>query len=538
METRPAPQAAREPPSRAAFVFAASAFSWLPYLVLLLWAYAVFCVTPDDPYITYRYAANLLAGHGPVFNIGERVEGFSSPLHLLLSALLLRVAPAVDILFQAKLLGLAFALLSVWQTAKLAREAGFAPGYVLVSQLLVAANIMFAQAAVNGLETTLYAFLLLLTVRAFVAEGAGGFRSALFLFAALLARPEAVLLFLVLLPLRFFWGRQDGRPLKHTVAWAASFLLLAALLVCARLLYYGELVPNTYFAKNMPLATGVSSGLRYLLHPVSLAPVQWSGLAWLHPKQFVSTLGMLAFWALAFWGWARGRSRLVTVLGAAVLAQAVFVLRSGGDWMPGWRFFAPLVPILAVLQCGGLRAIPVPPPRLRQVAAAVLLLWSACALASPHAPWSRAYFSTRGDALMACDTSLGRKWVATAHFIRHLPPHVSIAYSELGLAGYTNLDKNFIDTRGLTDREIARLPKRTKHPWGVDDPQWTTPGDPLYAILARRRPNMIIAFTRDLQMPRRVLNDYVMTDTVGDPRDPPGEILPALIYRRAPFLIH
>ena len=58
----------------------------LPYLLLLLGAYSVFCVTTDDPFITYRYAANLLAGHGPVFNIGERVEGFSSPLHLLLMA--------------------------------------------------------------------------------------------------------------------------------------------------------------------------------------------------------------------------------------------------------------------------------------------------------------------------------------------------------------------------------------------------------------------------------------------------------------------
>lgn len=33
-------------------------------------------------------------------------------------------------------------------------------------------------------------------------------------------------------------------------------------------------------------------------------------------------------------------------------------------------------------------------------------------------------------------------------------------------------------------------------------------------------------------MPRRVLKDYVLTDTVGNPRDPADEILPALIYRR------
>jgi hypothetical protein len=40
----------------------------------------------DDAYIVFRYADNLLAGLGPVFNAGERVEGFTSPLWLLLLA--------------------------------------------------------------------------------------------------------------------------------------------------------------------------------------------------------------------------------------------------------------------------------------------------------------------------------------------------------------------------------------------------------------------------------------------------------------------
>ena len=40
----------------------------------------------DDAFISLRYAANLLAGHGLVFNPGERVEGFTSPLWTLLLA--------------------------------------------------------------------------------------------------------------------------------------------------------------------------------------------------------------------------------------------------------------------------------------------------------------------------------------------------------------------------------------------------------------------------------------------------------------------
>ncbi|MGB9624562.1 MAG: hypothetical protein ACPMAQ_06825, partial [Phycisphaerae bacterium] len=38
----------------------------------------------DDAFITFRYVANCLAGYGPVFNVGERVQGFSHPLWFLL----------------------------------------------------------------------------------------------------------------------------------------------------------------------------------------------------------------------------------------------------------------------------------------------------------------------------------------------------------------------------------------------------------------------------------------------------------------------
>jgi hypothetical protein len=41
----------------------------------------------DDAFITYRYAQNLATGNGLVFNPGEKIMGSTSPLHVLLSAL-------------------------------------------------------------------------------------------------------------------------------------------------------------------------------------------------------------------------------------------------------------------------------------------------------------------------------------------------------------------------------------------------------------------------------------------------------------------
>src|SRR5258705_13457786 len=56
----------------------------------------------DDAFINLRFAENLAAGLGPVFNAGERVEGYTTPawvfllagLHRL-GAALLRTAPGL-----------------------------------------------------------------------------------------------------------------------------------------------------------------------------------------------------------------------------------------------------------------------------------------------------------------------------------------------------------------------------------------------------------------------------------------------------------
>src|SRR5438552_3795965 len=55
-------------------------------------AYAAYShISYDDAHISLRYAMNLAAGHGLVFNPGERVFGASTPLYVLLLALFTRL---------------------------------------------------------------------------------------------------------------------------------------------------------------------------------------------------------------------------------------------------------------------------------------------------------------------------------------------------------------------------------------------------------------------------------------------------------------
>jgi arabinofuranosyltransferase len=63
----------------------------------------------EDAFIDFRVVHNLLAGHGPVFNVGERVEVYTDPLWVFILAIVTGIAPFIPIEWWSLLLGLAFA---------------------------------------------------------------------------------------------------------------------------------------------------------------------------------------------------------------------------------------------------------------------------------------------------------------------------------------------------------------------------------------------------------------------------------------------
>ncbi len=496
-------------------------------MFLLGTAYSVFAETVDDPYITFRYAANLLAGHGAVFNIGERVEGFTSPLHLLLSVLLLSVLPSVDILFKAKCASLLFAFIMLAQTGALARRSGLSAWESILAQSLVALNINFALASVNALETTLYGSLLLAALLAFHREWqrGRGLASGALLFLATLARPEAFLVVAALAGLRVFRLRRARLPVPFLAGWLGMFLVPALLFEIMRLGYYGQLLPNTYFAKSQPFAISLPHGALYLARATSPLAAN-AGSLW-HEFRLVFPAGLLAFhslaqknlrsdlfsfgmlalfWALALAGVWRIKRRISGgIILAAVAAALLFVLKSGGDWMYGWRFMAPILPLLAVCQCHAVRVLAyrlarrsfplVPAGRVAALCGCLaVLLWLVSCTKTQHYSWKSAGFSTRGAALLEASQGFGPLWVKGGEYITHLPPGASVAYSEMGYAGYENLDKSLLDVRGLTDRQIAHLPAQFKYSTGVSDENWYKAGDPLDAVLEQRKPSVIMSF--------------------------------------------
>ena len=203
-------------------------------LLLLAFSRAVYAwripLAAEDAYITFRYARNLVAGHGLVFNPGERVMGFTSPLWTLWIALGIRVGG--DPMIWARISAVfADAVTLLLVTSMLARSVSKVPA--LIFGVFFAMWPYFSAVAVSGMENG--PMLALIVVAAALAER----RSALAgpaLAALALSRPEglAAAAFLAL----------GARPRDRLIA---ALIALAGL--TALYLYYGTVLPQSVIAK-------------------------------------------------------------------------------------------------------------------------------------------------------------------------------------------------------------------------------------------------------------------------------------------------
>src|SRR5881628_3629478 len=206
----------------------------------------------DDAYIQFRYASNLAAGHGPVFNPGERVEGASGGSWIAFIA----VASALtgkDAGRTGRLLSLAAAVAAVLAAAAFGRVVGGWRG-AATAALLWASLPTSSLYAATGLETAAFAGGLW-TLGAAVAGGSPVPASAAAALAATL-RPEGMVLAIGALP---FWRRIGRAGRTAVLAALASSVIIAT----ARYLYYGAPLPRSVVVKGVTAAAGIEAGLSY-----------------------------------------------------------------------------------------------------------------------------------------------------------------------------------------------------------------------------------------------------------------------------------
>jgi hypothetical protein len=374
-----------------------------------------------------------------VWNPGEHVEGYSNFLWVALLALARGLG--LDVPAAAAALGAMAAAGLVLGTALLAgllvRPTEGSSWVPPAAALLLALDADLLFWATSGLETAAYAASALFALLLF--QGAKGRRGPLVAAAVLavtaaLLRPDGHLVPLVLLGIAARGLLKREIPRSHALLFAAVIVAPLAAYHAFRIWYFGDLLPNTWHARQgapQPLVDGLTYLARAL--PSRAGPA------------------LLAVAALVL-----GRAPLGTTL-VLVSALAVSAVAVGGDWMEHGRLLLPLAAPLAAAAAAGARALA---GRRKYARAEAAVLLAACAiLAWPRAQMGRllalaaAPPESAQEGTMVAAQARAARWVRSRGRAGEL-----VAANHVGAFGYAALDMRVLDMVGLTDRRIARAP--------------------------------------------------------------------------------
>lgn len=426
----------------------------IPVLVFILHLFLVAGYDTDDAYISFRYASNLVRGHGLTFNAGERVEGYTNFLWTLLMAfpVWLRFEPLLWARFLGSIAGCGLMLVTFFYRSPFTAR--------MYSSLLLAFSAPLALWSFAGLETSMFAFFLttgwLLTTQR-PADSSSQTLGWWLLLLGALTRPEG----LYFAGVALVHSIAAARPTARKAIMLAAFppTLIYGGYLSWRFWYYGNLLPNTFYAKTGATAGQIVDGLRYLIKA-------WP---WLIP--------ILILYGLAIkLRTTRLPTKATAVLILGYLAYSVMI---GGDWMPAFRFLTPIVPLLALEAGTGAAGL----LKLVQNRRSASYLVSAFMIAIiilqvvPGVTWWQVSPLIRAEQQPDVLKELGL-WLKL-----NAPPDKVIAVVPAGkIPFYSEL--RTIDMRGLNDLHIARQPLRDGGLAGHEkrDPDYVLALQPDYII--------------------------------------------------------
>lgn len=401
----------------------------------------------DDAFISFRYARNWAHGLGLVFNPGQRVEGYTNFLWVVLLTPFEALGAPLPLISVA--LTLTCLVLCIVVTATLTQRLWNGAQGTLgvwrfpIASALLGMNYVFASFGTSGLETMLGTLLVLLAVER--AEHGAALASGTFGILATLAHPDHAIFYACLATTLL-----DSSRRWRDVAWfALPFGAIYVPYFAWRWSYYGDFFPNTYYAKNAYLSY-FSQGARY---------IALSGMS----------SGLWAALPLSIYGAIRLRQRRIARFYAlAVPSFLIYVAKIGGDFMLG-RLLCPLLPLVYVMAELGFRALLAhESSRLRRVASLGLALF--CTAAVPvrfikdrenyaHVADERTFYPIASYVPFALDNAYWHWAHAFNRTFSKLSRRPTLAMFSVGIVGYeTGLP--LVDNAGLNHRELAHWQNR------------------------------------------------------------------------------
>ena len=527
----------------------------LPYLTLVLLLYAFLAVgnfhaPEEDAFISLRYVKQFVEGNGLVFNAGERVEGYSNFLWVLL--LIPIGCLHGNLIAAACLMGIVFGGLTILLCYRICQRHLGRPPIGLLVCLLLATNPLFVGWSRYGMETPLFLFLCALSLSAFQRMQENDrppHLLALICFLIAVTRPEGLLLSVPYLAVLTVQAMRERTRRKAWRQFAGSLFGPAALFLAFRVLYYQDPLPSSFYAKY---TSQFSVGLSYCIAFARGTTVP-----------FLIVLGLLA---PAF----GDKGSLRRVLIAMMILYALFIVSSGLSLPDRFRVFSLLL-LPAVLLAGftvaGLTARRPLSGRFAKVAICLILL-------AANVFWPRTRFPN-GDAFHPTMQSASdvHFWQAdltegASRILRppptlvaalgrwtheNLPAGAAIAFGQMGQTPYyAGIEYDFVDLLGLNTREMGYAlftanvgPRLGRLPLLREWPALSEMRSPARIVLDRAPDAVMMVYYMALNDPRyreiirheEFQRDYrlaVVATYHTQPGDPRVLLHSILIFRRVP----
>ncbi len=382
----------------------------------------------DDAFITFRYAQNLWQGNGLVFNAGERVEGYSNFLYALLVTPSFGFGTSVVYPFSL-VLNTSFYLASIclfWVYASQKLDQSLA----LLGCALLAINPFVWANVATGLETPLILLITTSLWGAVMKYVDGPRRAALWGIGALciisiLARvdgfilPVATAIFLAI----------RGRSRAALIVFLLTVGVMA-IYTGLRLVYYGDVISNTYYAKvSGPLSIRIPNGIEFMWTNALHTGLIVGGIAAIIRLVGVFSRGLQTLdfttWVLGVW--------------------TVYLVYIGGD-IYYERFLIALLPL------GLFSALSFAQPHLQKSGFKVALFAILAVLPFGFALQDGRFAYRDANTFPKYDF-----WVETGEFLGKTYPDAVLAIDAAGKVPFFS-GLQTIDMLGLNDRQIGKMP--------------------------------------------------------------------------------
>lgn len=415
----------------------------------------------DDAFISFRFARNLADGFGPVYNPGERIEGYTSPLWVF--GMAGAIKSGIDPAWLARRVGVGSAIGLLVLLYRSLVQVGVLGWGAALTTFLLSSCILVHTWTMAGMETLLYSLILFGGLCGLAMPDTTprtSFWTSLLLMLAVLTRPEAAVFWVGGITLVVLRKHRDA-------ALSALAYLLPSVLAIGylawRYFYFGDLLPNTYYAKvgNDP-GQLFAAGARELKSLFTMpGHVVWTGMA-------------LAGAMLG--GWRCGQGRSVLVMAAAAAFYFAYVASVGGDSLGGFRFHVPMLAPMAFLAGLVFHAGASQPLNWLRAPAALAVV---AAVIGVHSLMESDARPRVDDRYLEGNQKLGR------YLAQERPADTLIAVTAGGVIPYLS-GLPTLDLYGLTDRHIARQPF-TELSASTGHMKW----DSKYALA--RQPNIFVA---------------------------------------------